>query len=283
MSARGRSLGRLAFERFRRDRASVAGALLLLFVGLFCLAGPLVWRMDPDLQDLALGAVSPSFAHPFGTDELGRDLLVRVMTGGRVSLEVAFAGTLVALVVGVAWGAVAGYAGGRLDEVMMRLVDALYAIPFMFLVILLLAFFGREFWLLFVALGAVSWLTMARVVRGQVLSLRQREFVEGARALGAPAWAIVLRHIVPSTLGPVTVYASLLVPGIMLDEAFLSFLGLGVQPPRASWGVLVEKGAENLMFHPHMLVFPALFLALTLFALNFVGDGLRDALDPRSQ
>jgi oligopeptide transport system permease protein len=283
MSAEGRSVGALAWLRFRRDRGGMLGMLLLAFVVLFCVAGPWLWRVDPDLQDLLLGAVSPSVAHPFGTDEHGRDLLARVMAGGRVSLLVGLAGTLVALVLGVSWGAVAGYAGGRVDELMMRIVDVLYTVPFMFLVILLLAIFGRDFLLLFVALGAVSWLTMARIVRGQVLSLREREFVEAARALGASPAYILWRHVVPNTLGPVIVYATLLVPGIMLEEAFLSFLGLGVQPPHASWGVLVEIGAANLQFHPHLLVFPASFLALTLFSLNFVGDGLRDALDPRSR
>jgi oligopeptide transport system permease protein len=279
---KGRSLSQLAWQRFRRDRASMFGASLLVFVFVFCVAGPWLWGIDPNSQDLALGPQSPTRMHPFGTDQLGRDLLARVMAGGRVSLLVGIAGTFVALTIGVGWGAIAGYVGGRVDELMMRIVDVLYTIPFMFLVILLLAIFGRNFLLLFAAIGAVSWLTMARVVRGQVLTLRQREFVEGARALGASTPRIVFRHILPNTLGPVVVYATLLVPSIMLDEAFLSFLGLGVQPPRASWGVLVEIGADNMLFYPHLLAFPAIFLAVTLFALNFVGDGLRDALDPRA-
>lgn len=279
----GRSPGALAWRRFKGDAGSMSGLLLLAAIVLFCVAGPWLWGVDPDRQDLVLGVTSPSVIHPFGTDELGRDLLARVMAGGRVSLLVGLAGMSVALVIGVLWGAVAGYAGGRVDELMMRAVDVLYTVPFMFLIILLVATFGRNFYLLFVAIGAVSWLTMARVVRGQVLSIRSREYIEGARALGASTTRIVLRHVVPNTLGPVIVYATLLVPGIMLDEAFLSFLGLGVQPPQASWGALVEVGADNLLFHPHLLLFPALFLAATLFALNFVGDGLRDALDPRTR
>lgn len=283
MSARGRSLGSLAWQRFRRDRAAVLGASIVLFVAAFCLLGPYLWRVDPELQNLLYGPKPPTWAHPFGTDEHGRDLLARVMWGGRISLLVGLAGTVVALVIGVTWGAVAGYVGGRVDEAMMRAVDVLYTVPFMFLIILLMAIFGRNFLLLFVAIGAVSWLTMARIVRGQVMSLRQREFIEGARAFGATTPYILRRHVVPNALGPVIVYSTLLVPSIMLDEAFLSFLGLGVQPPRASWGVLVASGADNLAFHPHLLIFPALFLALTLFGLNFVGDGLRDALDPRTR
>lgn len=261
----------------------MTGALLLLFVVVFCLLGPFVWQVDPDAQNLVFGARPPSLAHPFGTDEHGRDLLARTMHGGRVSLAVGLAGMTVAVTIGVLWGAIAGYAGGRTDEVMMRAVDVLYTVPFMFLLILLMALFGRNFILLFVAIGAVSWLTMARIVRGQVLSLREREFVEAARAFGAPPLYIVRRHLLPNVAGPVIVYATLLVPSIMLEEAFLSFLGLGVQPPHASWGVLVATGADNLLFHPHLLVFPALLLAMTLFGLNFVGDGLRDALDPKTR
>lgn len=259
------------------------GATMLLFVVGFCLLGPFLWAVDPDAQELLLGATSPSLTHPFGTDEHGRDLLARTMHGGRVSLLVGLAGVTVACIIGVAWGAIAGYSGGRTDEVMMRAVDVLYTVPFMFLLILMMALFGRNFILLFVAIGAVSWLTMARIVRGQVLSLREREFVEAARAFGATPGYIVRRHLVPNVLGPVVVYATLLVPGIMLEEAFLSFLGLGIQPPHASWGVLVATGADNLLFHPHLLIFPALMLAMTLFGLNFVGDGLRDALDPRTR
>lgn len=281
--AKGRSLLQMAGRRFLRDRGAMLGATLLLFVVSFSLFGPFLWPVDPDAQQLLLGATAPSLSHPFGTDEHGRDLLARTMHGGRVSLAVGVAGVSVACIIGVVWGAIAGYSGGRTDEVMMRIVDVLYTVPFMFLLILMMALFGRNFILLFVAIGAVSWLTMARIVRGQVLSLREREFVEAARAFGATPGYIVRRHLVPNVLGPVVVYATLLVPGIMLEEAFLSFLGLGVQPPHASWGVLVATGADNLLFHPHLLIFPALLLATTLFGLNFVGDGLRDALDPKTR
>jgi oligopeptide transport system permease protein len=279
-----RSLWSDARRRLARNRAAVASAWLLAFVVLACFAAPwLPGLADPVAQDLRLGAALPTVLHPFGTDELGRDLLARVLYGGRISLLVGLVGTLVSLLVGVSWGAVAGYAGGKLDEFMMRTVDVLYALPNIFLVILLMVFFSRSLLMLFVALGLVQWLTMARIVRGQVLTLKRQTFVEAARALGASDRSVVFRHIVPNTLGPVIVYATLTVPAVILQEAFLSFLGLGVQPPDASWGTLIADGARVMALFPWLVVFPGLALSLTLLAFNFLGDGLRDALDPQDR
>ncbi len=277
-------LWRDAWKRLRRNRAAIAAAMFLGVLSLAALLAPwLPGLADPALQDLKLSATPPSAAHWFGTDELGRDLLSRVLWGGRVSLLVGFIGTLVSLVIGVSYGAISGYAGGRTDDVMMRVVDVLYSLPYIFLVILLLVFFSKSLVMLFVALGLVQWLTMARIVRGQVLSLKSQTFVEAARALGLSGSAIVFRHIVPNTLGPVIVYATLTVPAVILQEAFLSFLGLGVQPPAASWGTLVSDGAKVLALFPWLVIFPAAALSLTLLAFNFLGDGLRDALDPRQR
>jgi oligopeptide transport system permease protein len=233
-------------------------------------------------QDTALGASSPSGAHWLGTDPLGRDLLTRILYGGRVSLLVGVAATSVSLLIGVLYGAIAGFAGGRLDSFMMRVVDVLYALPFTIFVIILMVFFGRNFILLFLAIGAVEWLTMARIVRSQVLSIREKEYIEAARVLGYSTSRIILRHVLPNTLGPVIVYVTLTIPQVMLVEAFLSFLGLGVQPPMSSWGILIREGVETMEEFPWLLLFPSIALSLTLFSLNFLGDGLRDALDPRA-
>ncbi|MFQ5972802.1 MAG: ABC transporter permease subunit [Alphaproteobacteria bacterium] len=219
----------------------------------------------------------------FGTDANGRDLLTRVLFGGRISLMIGFLATFVSLVIGVAYGATAGYLGGRVDNVMMRIVDILYSIPFMFFVILLMVFFGRNIVLMFIAVGAIEWLDMSRIVRGQTLSIKRKEFIEAAHACGVNTVTIIRRHVVPNTLGPVVVYMTLLVPRVILLESFLSFLGLGVQEPMTSWGVLISEGANNIVGATWMLIFPAIFLAVTLFCFNFIGDGLRDALDPKDR
>jgi oligopeptide transport system permease protein len=280
----GTSLWADARRRLSRNRVAVVSAWALAGISLACLLAPWIPGLaDPNLTRFELGATAPSWAHWMGTDALGRDMLARVVHGGRISILVGLVGTLVSLTIGVTYGAVSAYAGGRVDEGMMRAVDVLYSLPYIFLVILLLTVFTRSIVLLFVALGAVQWLTMARIVRGQVLSLKQQNFVEAARALGASDARIVFAHIVPNTLGPVIVYATLTIPAIILQEAFLSFLGLGVQPPDASWGVLVSEGAQMIAFFPWLTVFPGTALALTLFAFNFLGDGLRDALDPQDK
>jgi len=283
-STRPESLWADAWKRLRRNRAAVFSGVFLIGIGALALAAPWIPGLaDPTLQDLRLGATPPSATHWFGTDELGRDTFARVIFGSRISLLVGLVGTLVSLLIGVTYGAVAGYRGGRLDEFMMRVVDVLYSLPYIFLVILLLVFFSRSIIMLFVALGLVQWLTMARIVRGQVLSLKNQNFVEAARALGAGDRAIIFRHIVPNTLGPVIVYTTLTVPAVILQEAFLSFLGLGVQPPDASWGTLVSDGARLLALFPWLVLFPGLALSMTLFCFNFLGDGLRDALDPQDR
>jgi len=271
-------------RRLRRDRVAVIAAGVLVLIVLLTLFGPWLspWPYDVIDFDGDWGA-GPGLAggHWLGTDELGRDLFARSCYGGRVSLLVGLAATGVALFIGVAYGAVAGYAGGRLDALMMRAVDVLYALPFMFLVILLTVLFGRHILLIFLAIGAVNWLDMARIVRGQTLSLRRREFVAAAIVSGAGPAAIIRRHIVPNLLGVVVVYATLGVPQVILVESFLSFLGLGVQEPATSWGALVSDGAHAMETTPWALLVPATFLALTLLCLNFLGDALRDALDPK--
>lgn len=278
---RGQSLAQDAWRRLRKNRAAVAAGSLLVAITLFCVLGPYLSSWKFDVPDLEYGAQGPSFRHWFGTDALGRDLMVRCMMGGRLSLLIGLAATIVSLSIGVSVGAISGYFGKRWDAVLMRLVDVLYTMPFIFFAILLLAIFGRSLLVVFLALGAVTWLTMARIVRGQVLSLRTSEFVLAARTMGVGHFGIIFRHLVPNTLGPTIVYATLTVPAVMLQEAFLSFLGLGVAAPDASWGLLVADGAANMTFLPHQLIFPALLLSTTLLCLNFLGDGLRDALDPR--
>tara|TARA_B110001469_G_C9569235_1_gene282256 strand:+ start:161 stop:1042 length:882 start_codon:yes stop_codon:yes gene_type:complete len=279
---KGSSLWRDAWIKLCKNHLALAGLGLLIFLCVVSLLTPWIAPYGYEQQDLLLGATPPSMQHWLGTDVFGRDMLTRIMWGGRVSLTVGFIATAVALAIGVVWGAVAGYIGGRVDMVMMRLVDILYALPFMIFIILLMVVFGRSMLLLFFAIGAVEWLTMARIVRGQVMSLRKQEFVEAAHSLGLPQWTIIRRHIIPNTLGPVIVYTTLTIPSVMLLEAFLSFLGLGIQPPQSSWGLLINYGVETMEEYPWLLIFPGIALSLTLFALNFLGDGLRDALDPRT-
>jgi len=274
-----------AGHRLRANRAALAAGLLVVLLLLAALFGPLLSPYAIDHVDWTLSPLAspPSLAngHWFGTDSNGRDLFVRVWSGTQVSLLVALLATAVSVVIGVAWGATAGYLGGRVDGWMMRVVDVLYALPYMFFVIILTVVFGRSLWLIFLAIGAVGWLTMARIVRGQALALRGREFVTAAVALGLPAHRIIARHIVPNVLGTVIVYATLTVPQVILFESFLSFLGLGVQEPYTSLGRLVAEGAAEMETAPWQLLAPSAVLALLLLALNFLGDGLRDALDPR--
>ncbi|MGB2105897.1 MAG: ABC transporter permease [Porticoccaceae bacterium] len=271
-----------AWIKLRKNRLALFGFAVLLILCVVSLLTPLIAPYSYEEQDLMLGATPPSAAHWLGTDIFGRDMLTRIMYGGRVSLMVGFIATAVALVIGILWGSIAGFVGGRVDAVMMRIVDIMYALPFMIFIVLLMVVFGRNILLLFVAIGAVEWLTMARIVRGQVMALRKQEFVEAAYSMGLSRWAIIRRHIIPNTLGPVIVYTTLTIPSVMLLEAFLSFLGLGIQPPQSSWGLLINYGVETMEEYPWLLIFPGITLSLTLFALNFLGDGLRDALDPRA-
>ena len=278
----GSSPWRDAWLRLRRNRLAVTGGVMLLVLSLACIVGPWLSPYDYAEQDLENTFAPPGAAHWLGTDQLGRDLLVRVLYGGRISLGVGLCATFVALTIGVIYGAVAGWVGGRTDAVMMRIVDIIYALPFTIFVILLMVFFGRNIVLLFVAIGAVEWLTMARIVRGQIMSLKKMEFIEAARSLGFGNRRIIFRHLLPNALGPIIVYATLTIPAVMLLEAFLSFLGLGVQPPMSSWGTLIKDGAEKMEEYWWLLVFPGALFSLTLFSLNFLGDGLRDALDVRA-
>jgi oligopeptide transport system permease protein len=268
-----------------RNRAAVTSGLLLILLALLVIVGPWLSPYAYDQTDWAMISVPPDLGswHLFGTDSLGRDLFVRTLHGGRISLLVGVVATLVSLGIGVVWGTTAGYVGGRVDHLMMRIVDILYAMPFMFFVILLMVFFGRNILLIFVAIGAINWLDMARIVRGQTLSLKEKEFVEAAEAMGVSGLDIIRRHIVPNLLGVVVVYVTLTIPQVILVESFLSFLGLGVQEPMTSWGALVNEGAQEMESAPWMLIVPALFLATTLFCFNFIGDGLRDALDPKDR
>jgi oligopeptide transport system permease protein len=259
----GSSLWHDAWLRLRKNKMALFGGITLLLFVIIAILTPLIAPYSYETQNLDLGATPPSAAHWLGTDIFGRDLLTQVMYGGRISLAVGFVATSVALVIGITWGAIAGYVGGRVDAVMMRLVDILYALPFMIFIVLLMVVFGRNVLLLFLAIGAVEWLTMAAI------------------SLGLPPHTIIRRHLIPNALGPIIVYTTLTIPSVMLLEAFLSFLGLGIQPPQTSWGLLISYGAETMEEFPWLLIFPGLALTLTLFSLNFLGDGLRDALDVR--
>jgi len=310
---KGASLWRDAWKRLLKNKLAVFGLVVLCVMIVAVIIGPWIieittgytYDLIPTDRDL-VRSMPPSFKHWMGTDDAGRDIFTRVLQGGRISLMVGVISTFVSLVVGVSYGATAGYLGGRIDNLMMRIVDIMYSIPYILIVIVLLSVFGgpntptwiqwlstkiggagnqglNQMFLLFFALGLVSWLTMARVVRGQVLSLKNQEFVLAARATGVSTFGIIFRHLVPNALGPVIVYATLTVPGVMLTEAFLSFLGIGVQAPFASWGSLASDGIKNIAIFPWQLIFPGLTMALTLFSLNFLGDGIRDALDPQTR
>jgi len=283
-AVKGRSLWDDAGRRLLRNRAAVASMIVLAILLLLAVVGPFLVPFSYDeinKNDVWLPPLTGG--HLLGSDSLGRDLLARLFTGLGVSLAIGAVATTVSLVIGVAWGATAGYLGGVVDEVMMRIVDVLYSLPYIFFVILLMVTFGSNFILMFVAIGAVEWLTMARIVRGQTLSLKQKEFIEAARAAGLTRTAIIARHIVPNLLGPVVVYVTLTIPGVILAESFLSFLGLGVQPPMASLGTLISNGAQDMELAPWLLIFPSLTMVVTLMCFNFIGDGLRDAIDPKDR
>ena len=282
MTQRPSSLGLDAWLRLRANRMAMVSIYLLLGIFLISLMGPLLSPYSYDQQNLDHIFQSPGKNHFFGTDNLGRDVFTRTTYGGRISLAVGLLATLVSLAIGVTYGMLSGYLGGRMDAWMMRAVDVLYSLPFIIFVILLMVLFGRNFLLLFLAIGAVEWLTMARITRAQTLNLKKAEFVEAAKALGFSHSRILFRHLLPNLIGPIIIYATLTVPAVMLLEAVLSFLGLGVQAPMSSWGSLIKEGAEKMDAAPWLLFFPGSFFCLTLFALNFLGDGLRDALDPKS-
>jgi oligopeptide transport system permease protein len=282
----GRSLWQDAWRRLLANRAAVVSLVVLCLIAVASAVGPffLPWTYDQIDWD-HVEALPPDFAagHYFGTDSIGRDLLARTLFGGRVSLTVGILATFVALSIGVTVGAVAGFVGGKVDQLLMRFVDLMYAVPLTFFVIILMVMFGRNFILMFLAIGAVEWLTMARIVRGQTLTLRNKEFIDAARASGGSTTSIILRHIVPNVLGVVMVYVTLTIPQVILLESFLSFLGLGIQEPMTSWGMLINDGAAELEINPRTLIIPAGFMTVTLFCFNFLGDGLRDALDPKDR
>jgi oligopeptide transport system permease protein len=278
----GGSLWSDGWIRLKKNKLAIVSSFILGFLCITAVLTPIIAPYGYEEQNLLLGAAPPSASHWLGTDVFGRDMLTRIMYGSRVSLAVGFIASGVAVFIGVLWGSLAGYSGGRTDAFMMRIVDILYALPFMIFIILLMVIFGRNLLLLFLAIFAVEWLTMARIVRGQVLTLKQQDFIEAAVSLGLSNWTIIRRHIIPNTLSPVIVYATLTIPSVMLLEAFLSFLGLGIQPPQSSWGLLISYGVETMEEYPWLIFFPGLFLSITLFSLNFLGDGLRDALDPRA-
>ncbi|QLB21229.1 peptide ABC transporter permease [Vespertiliibacter pulmonis] len=285
MSLQGRSLWQDARRRFFRNKAAVASLIVLFLVILFITFAPMIVPFSYEDTDWNMMSIAPDFEsmHYFGTDASGRDLLVRVAVGGRISLMVGIAGALIAVIIGTIYGAISGYLGGITDMVMMRLIEILSSFPFMFFVILLVTFFGSNILLIFIAIGMIAWLNLARIVRGQTLSLKNKEFVEAAIVCGVPRRQIIWKHIIPNVLGLVVVYASLEVPSLILFESFLSFLGLGTQEPMSSWGALLSDGAAQMESSPWLLIFPAFFLCLTLFCFNFIGDGLRDAFDPKDK
>lgn len=282
---KGRSLWQDAWRRFYKNKAAIASLVILFLVTLFVIFVPMIAPFGYAETDWGYMQGAPSFEnkHYFGTDSLGRDLLVRTAIGGRISLLVGIAGATVAVVFGTVYGAASGYLGGKIDAIMMRFLEILNAFPFMFFVILLVTIFGRNLMLIFVAIGLVSWLDVARIVRGQTLSLKSKEFIEAAHVGGVSGFNIIMRHIVPNVLGVVVVYASLLVPSMILFESFLSFLGLGVQEPMTSWGALLQEGSQTMQVAPWQILIPSVLLVVTLFCFNFIGDGLRDAFDPKDR
>lgn len=282
---KGSSLFKDAMRRLLLNRATMVSIAIIFIIAILSFFAPyfIPSELDEVFWDYIASAPMLEGFHIFGTDGNGRDLLVRTLYGGRISLSVALVATCVSMVIGITYGSIAGFVGGRVDNVMMRIVDILYSLPFMFLVILMMVVFDKSIFLIFIAIGAVEWLDMARIVRGQTLSLKRKEFIEAARALGVRKKNIVRRHIIPNTIGTVIIYVTLTVPKVILLESFLSFLGLGIQEPMTSWGVLISEGAANMEQSPWMLIFPAIFLTTTLFCLNFIGDGLRDALDPKTR
>ncbi len=282
---KGSSLFQDALRRLLKNKATMVSIAIIIFIALcsFILPHLLPSELDEVFWDFIAAPPTMEGFHIFGTDGNGRDLLVRTLYGGQISLSVALVATCVSMIIGITYGSISGFIGGKVDNVMMRIVDILYSLPFMFLVILMMVVFGKSIYLIFIAIGAVEWLDMARIVRGQTLSLKRKEFVDAARALGVRKKNIIRRHIIPNTIGTVIIYVTLTVPKVILLESFLSFLGLGVQEPMTSWGVLISEGAKNMEQSPWMLIFPAIFLTTTLFCLNFIGDGLRDALDPKTR
>lgn len=279
----GRSLWQDARIRFMRNKAAMVSLFILFVMTLAVIFLPMIASYAYDDTDWYAMHAAPSAEHWFGTDSLGRDLYVRTLIGGRISLMVGVLGAFVAVLIGTLYGAASGFIGGKVDRIMMRILEILYAVPFMFLVIVLVTFFGRNIVLIFVAIGAIAWLDMARIVRGQTLSLRSKEFIEAAHVSGVSTWRIITRHIVPNVLGIVAVYSTLLIPSMILTESFLSFLGLGVQEPMTSWGALLQEGSQTMEVAIWQLTYPAIFMVVTLFCFNYVGDGLRDALDPKDR
>jgi len=281
----GRSPWADARGRFLRNKAAVVALIILVLITLACIFGPMMLPYEFDTADWNAMTQPPSAQghHYFGTDDAGRDLLVRCLIGGRISLMVGIMATISSVVVGIVWGAIAGFLGGKIDGVMMRIVDMMYAIPYLLIAILLVTILGREFYLVVLTITAFSWMDMARVVRGQTLSLRSMEFVEAARAIGVPTRRNIFAHIVPNLLGVVVIYTTVTVPGVILTESVLSFLGLGIQEPMTSWGVLIHDGSGVMEVAPWLLLFPCALLSVTLYCFNFIGDGLRDALDPKQR
>jgi oligopeptide transport system permease protein len=285
-AVKGRSLWDDAMARLMRNKAAVTSMWVLGLLVVLALVGQLeLWVHDYDFlyRDLVSSPPSLENWHLFGTDGQGRDLVARTLVGLGVSLMVGIVATFVSLIIGVTYGAIAGFVGGAVDQAMMRFVDIMYSLPFIFFVIILMVLFGRNIILIFVAIGAVEWLTMARIVRGQTIALKKMEFVEAAEAAGVSKWMIIRRHIIPNVLGPVVVYVTLMIPVVILAESFLSFLGLGVQEPLTSLGQLISLGAREMELSPWLLFFPAITMMITLFSLNFIGDGLRDAIDPKDR